>query len=60
MPDDKDKKLNEERELNEKKEPIEITFSHGFGGILLVSLTAYSPVANAGSFVIGPCGTHNT
>lgn len=38
----------------------EIVFSHGFGGVLLISLATYSPTASAGSAVAGPCGKHYT
>ena len=35
-------------------------FSHGFGGVLLITLSSFSPNANAGSAVFGPCGVHYT
>ena len=60
MDQDKKEALDSEKneDAPEQKEPF--LFSHGFGMITIISLTAYSPAASAGSAVFGPCGTHYT
>lgn len=64
MTDEKKNNSQEEASLKEE-EPRENSqsykrFSHGFGGVLLITLSSFSPNAHAGSFVVGPCGVHYT
>lgn len=64
MTDEKKNNSQEEapsnaEESNENSQSYK-RFSHGFGGVLLITLSSFSPNAHAGSFTVGPCGVHYT